>query len=61
MTTLRAFYIPATRPRPYSHDWEEDWADVLLNGGGVRGSGKSGEGFAFDESLADIVSSGGAR
>ena len=57
MTTLRAFHVPATRPRPYSHDWEEDWTDVLLSGGGVRGSGMSGEGegFSLDKSFADIV------
>ena len=40
-----------------SHDWEEDWTDVLLSGGGVRGSGMSGEGegFSLDKSFADIV------
>ena len=50
-TKLRAFHVPATRPRPYSHDWEEDWTGVLLLGGGVRGSEKSGEGFSFDKKL----------
>jgi len=41
LTKLRAFHVPATRPRPYSHDWEEDWTSILLFGGGVHGSGES--------------------
>ena len=56
MTTLRTFHVPATRPRPYSHDWEEEWTDVLLSAwGGVRGSGMSGEGEVF-LSFTDLIS-----